>query len=251
MITGKSLLEIACHCCNVDKTVIAGRGTFSFSVIPVTAGQGIISDFSAIVCSILQFSGFKAEVTEKSDAAGLVEAFGGGADGIMMADDYQFVGVNLYTRSVADNSRVTGSVFSAALDLMAGGVQEKEVLVLGCGAVGEAAADNLLGFGARVVLHDINIAAAEEVKEKLVGKGVVSIADSIRNPAVKYRYILEATPVKNSIPDELLSVDSCIAAPGVPLGISARGCEILNNRFIHDKLELGVTAMAVSLLSTI
>lgn len=247
--TGRSLLGIACLSCNVRESIIMNRvNSFSFQVVPITTGQGIISNFSAVVCSILQFLGFKAEVAEDSDITGLASAFRKGADGIMMADDHRFVGINLRTNSVTDNSEATGRIFSAALDLMAGGIKGNKVLVLGCGPVGEAAAQSLLAFGARVILHDINIIAAGNVKEKLTDYGDITIVESIENSVVNYQYILEATPATNSIPDELLSDNSCVVAPGVPLGLSSKGCEILNNRLVHDKLELGVAAMAVSLL---
>ncbi len=228
----------------------ARASSFSFHVIPVTTGQGIISGFSETVCSILQFLGFKAEVTEDSDLTGLASAFKKGANGIMMADDHRFAGINLHTRSVADNSEATGSIYSAALDLMAGGIKGSKILVLGCGPVGESAVRSLLAFGARVVLYDIDVAAAGDVKEKLADQGDITIAESIQNSAAKYQYILEATPATNSIPDDLLSNNSYVVAPGVPLGLSSKGCEILDNRLIHDKLELGVAAMAVSLLSS-
>jgi len=251
LITGRGLLGIASHCCNVSERLVGERAsTFSIHIIPITAGQGIISNFSATVCSILQFLGFKAEVTAESDTAGLANAFKNGAEGIMMADDHQFVGINLHTRSVVDNSEATGRVFSAALDLMAGGIQQDKVLVLGCGPVGEAAARSLLGFGARVILYDTHITASETVKGKLADYGDITITDSIQNSTMKYQHILEATPAANSIPDKLLSDVSCVAAPGVPLGVSSKGCKILKNRLIHDKLELGIAAMAISLLNS-
>jgi len=251
LFTGRGLLGIASHSCNVDEAIMEQRAaTFSFHIIPITTGQGIISNFSTTVCSILQFLGFKAEVAEESDITGLANSYKKAVDGIMMADDRLFIGLNLHTRSVVNNSGATGRVFSAALDLMTGGLGGSRVLVLGCGPVGEAAAQNLLTLGARVVLYDINIAAAENIKEKFAEYGDITVTDSLHNSTARYKYIFEATPTTNSIPDELLSGDSYVVAPGVPLGLSAKGCEILNNRYIHDKLELGVAAMAVSLLNS-
>ncbi len=100
------------------------------NVVPVTAGLVIISNFSTTVCVILQFLGFKAEITRETDAAGVALAFENGADAIMMADDLRFTGLNLKTQSVIDNSLATGRVFSAALDLMAGGLRAQEALVI-------------------------------------------------------------------------------------------------------------------------
>jgi pyrrolysine biosynthesis protein PylD len=250
--TGKGLLGIACHSYNVEEAVIHDRAkSFSFHVVPVTAGQGIISNFSETVCAILRFLGFTAEVTEKSDARGIALAFEMEADALFMADDHRFVGLNLHTRSVVDNSQATGRIYSAALDLMADGIKEHDVLVLGCGPVGEAAACKLLSLGGRIILHDLDILTAQKTQAKLSNLSApdnISVTENINNSTVTYRYIVDATPAENVIPNTLLSEDTYIAAPGVPLGISSKGCNIMKNHLIHDKLELGVAAMAISIL---
>ena len=248
--TGKGLLGIACHCCKVDEATLKGRATgYSIHVVPVTAGQGIIGDFSETVCSILQFLGFTAEVTAKNDITGLSEAFEKDADAIFVADDHRFVALDLHTRIVVDNSRATGSVYSAALDLMTGGVQNKDVLVLGCGPVGEAATRSLLALGARVGLHDCSTTAALSLIKNIKERATLVIEENLSKALSKYRYIVDATPAGELIPDDLIADDTFISAPGVPLGVSDKGRLLLKNRLIHDKLELGVAAMAVSLLS--
>ena len=246
MKTGQTLLGIACHSYNVEEAVIIDRAkSFSFHVVPVTAGQGIIRNFSQTVCTILQFLGFTAEVTEKSDVTGIALAFEKGADAVFIADDLRFIGINLHTRSVVDNAQATGDIYSAALDLMADGIKGRDVLVLGCGPVGEAAACKLLSMGGRITLHDLDKLAAQDTKDKLSGLGNISVTESITDSDTTYLYIVDATPADNALPDKLLSGDTYVAAPGVPLGISAKGCDITKNRLIHDKLELGVAAMAV------
>lgn len=45
-----------------------------------------------------------------------------------LADDNRFVAISLITRKVLDNSQATGRFFAAALDLMAGGIMNREVL---------------------------------------------------------------------------------------------------------------------------
>ena len=221
-------------------------------MVPVNAGQGVISNFSETVCAILRFLGFTAEVAQKSDTAGIALAFEMGADAIFMADDHQFVGLNLQTRSVVDNSEATGRIYSTALDLMAGGIKGRDILVLGCGPVGEAAARKLLSAGARVILHDLNMVTSQRTKtklSKLSDPGNISVAESINNSIGTYGYIVDSTPTENAVPNKLLSENTYVVAPGVPLGISSKGCDILKNHLIHDKLELGVAAMAVSILS--
>jgi len=220
----------------------------SFHVVPTTAGQGIISDFSETVCAIFQFLGIAAEVTAKYDTEGIALAFERGADAIFMADDHRFVGLNLHSRSVVDNAEATGRVYSGALDLMAGGLQDRDVLVLGCGPVGAAATHSLLSFGARVVLHDLSYPAALSVLKRFKGKSNIAIEQDLLKALTKYRFVVDATPSGKIIPDDRISGDSFVAAPGVPLGISKKGRMLLKHHLIHDKLELGVTAMAVSLL---
>jgi len=248
--TGRNLLGIACYSCNVEDAAIVGlMKSFSFHVVPITAGQGIISDFSKTVCAVLRFLGCKAEVTTQNDAAGIAEAFEQRSDAIFMADDRKFIGLNLRTRSVIDNTEATGAIFGAALDLMTGGLKGHDVLVLGCGPVGEAVASKLLSFGARVILHDINMRTAQKIKTKLSVMGNISVVKTIYGPGKVCQFIVDATPEKNAIMNNMLSENTYIAAPGVPLGVSEKSYTLLGNRIIHDKLELGVSAMAVSLLN--
>jgi pyrrolysine biosynthesis protein PylD len=247
--TGRTLLGIACHGYGVSETEIREKAkSFYCEVIPITAGQGIIGDFSATVCAILQFLGFPTKVPKQSDTSGIALAFEEKANAIFMADDNRFVGINLRTGSVADNSEATGRVYSAALDLIAGGLKDRDVLVLGCGSVGAAAARGLLSFGAKVALHDQFYPAASSLHKKLPGKQEIVIETQLSRGIGNYRYIVDATPADRIIPDNQITEDIFLAAPGVPLGISDKGCKLLNNRLIHDKLELGVAAMAVSLL---
>lgn len=252
--TGQSLLGIACHAYGKEESRIRHRikdRVFCIHVVPVTAGQGIITDFSKTVTAILQFLGFNARVSDLPDASGVALAFETKADAIMMADDNRFVGINLNTRFVADNSQATGRVFAAALDLMAKGIKGHKTLVLGCGPVGEAAAITLLSSGARVALCDTHLSAASVLKERLLaypGGNKIVIEEDINTALLRYHYILEATPSANTLPDELISEIMGIAAPGVPLGVSKKGCRILENCLVHDKLELGVAGMAISLL---
>ena len=246
--TGRSLLGIACHAYGKDEVQIRHRiESFSIVAVPVTAGQGIITQFSETVTAILQFLGFNAMVSDKTDTSGVALAFDNKADAIMLADDHRFVGLNLKTRAVADNSEATGRVFASVLDLMAKGIKGCEVLVLGCGAVGEAAAGTLLSLGARVALYDIDLSAARLVKERLSVTNIV-IETNMHTALLNHKYVLEATPGADIIPDRLIRDHMVIAAPGVPLGISKKGCQILKGRLIHDKLELGVAGMAISLV---
>ena len=250
--TGKNLLGIAAHTWGVfEKDLKHTINAFCIHVIPVTAGQGVINDFSETVCAILKFLGFQAKVSVFSDVSGLASAYENKADAVMLADDRRFVGINLHTCAVADNSEVTGRVFASALDLMTGGIRERSVLVIGCGPVGAAGAEWLLRLGAGVALYDIRPGAAAMLREKLINNrntGHVHVLDDINMKFNRFSCIFEATPADNTIPDEWVSDQLIVTAPGVPLGVSDKGRIKLENRLIHDKLELGVAAMAVSLV---
>ena len=143
--TGRTLAGIACHACGMEEGVFHQRvKDRQICVVPVTAGLGIISRFSDTVAEILTFLGCRAAVAEQTDVSGIARAFESGFDAVMMADDHRFVAVDLHTRQVIDNAGATGRGFAAALDLMAGGVRGRDVLVLGCGPVGTAGAGFLV-----------------------------------------------------------------------------------------------------------
>jgi pyrrolysine biosynthesis protein PylD len=100
-------------------------------------------------------------------------------------------------------------------------------------------------------LYDIYFETALSLKEKLSCHFDVSrikVVEDFASALSKIPYILEATPSKKTIPDDLIFNNMLVSAPGVPLGISREGCKILENHLVHDKLELGVAAMAVNLV---
>ncbi|MDM8537549.1 3-methylornithyl-N6-L-lysine dehydrogenase PylD [Desulfobacterales bacterium HSG17] len=251
-ITGSSILEIACHAWDVEKETIQNKiKSFSIHVIPITSGQGMITDFSQTVCDILNYLGFNAKVSKTSDISGLASAFENMAGAVMTADDDRFIGINLDTRQLADNSEATGRVFAAALDLIAGGIKNKPALVMGCGPVGKAGAEKLLERGADIALYDLDLKATERLGNKLkkgFKKQEIKIIRDFPNRNSSYSFILDATPSHNTIPDRLITNTLKLASPGVPLGVSEKGFDLLKNRLIHDKLELGVASMAVKML---
>lgn len=250
--TGKSMLGIAVHSWGEDEACIFEKlKKLKVDVIPVTAGRGVITDFSSTVAAILSFLGCDARVSEEFDASGLAAAYELETDAVMLADDLRFVGINLHTRRVVDNSFVTGRVFAAALDLMAGGLYEKPVLVMGCGPVGTAGAGALVEAGAMPVLYDTDTTVAQNLRQTLIkqsGRENIFVLDTLAKGFSDYSYVLEATPSAESIPDELISDRLRVAAPGVPLGVSQKGAGMLGAGLVHDKLELGVAAMAAGLV---
>ena len=250
--TGKGLLGIACHAWNLDETQAAqALARLETRVVPVTAGEGIITDFSATVAGILNFLGIPARVAPRPDVQGLARAYSQKAQALFMADDFQFIGVNLATGRVADNSFNTGKIYAAALDLMAGKICDKPALVMGCGPVGHAAAHELAARGARVFLHDIDPTPARELAQDLKSNYPVDATPTtdLARALEQAPYIIEATPAADTLPPEMLSHTRAVAAPGVPRGAGAQARALLAPHWLHDKLELGVAAMAVHLIA--
>ena len=159
--------------------------SFHVQVIPITTGQGIISQFAETIAAILSFLGFSARVSRQPDIAGITQAYQERADEIFMSDDTAFVAINLRNRKVVDNNEATGRVYGTALSLLAGGIRDKEGLIIGCGPVGNSAAELLLSYVGKLTLYDSNPAASENLREKLTsreqfGRGVkVRVATSI------------------------------------------------------------------------
>ena len=249
--TGRPLLGIACHAWGIDVELVKHRlADKQITVVPVTAGLGIITRFSDTVAAILTFLGCRAGVAHQTDAAGLAQALESGSDAVMMADDRRFVAIDLHTRQVTDNAAATGRGFAAALDLMAGGIRGREVLVLGCGPVGAAGAGFLASKGARVVLLDTDRQAAVQVKHAVADQyrtADITIEQDLETALARCPFILEATPCPDTITGNLVSQDMRIAAPGVPPGVSSDAAAVLGPHLVHDTLEIGVAVMAVSL----
>lgn len=217
--TGMSLRGIACCCCGITEASLINRAaSVTLAVVPITAGEGIITGFSDTVCAILLHLGFMATVTSDTDTTGFSKAIEDGAYGIFMSDDHRFIAYNTQKRMIVDNAEATGRAFATALNLMAeGSIQGKDVVVLGCGPVGRAAAQKLLELQANVSVFD----TARE-KAGFLKNSTAPISESItilnsRDALKSYRYILDATPAADAIPDEYLTDKTFVSAPGYPL----------------------------------
>ena len=219
----------------------------SVAVVPLTSGDGVISGFAPAVAAILAHLGFDAFVASRTDAAGLSEACEQGADMVFMADDHCFSAINLATRRVADNSAATGRGFAVALDLMAGGLSDKPVLVLGCGPVGASAARQLTALGARVGLFDIVAVKARRLAANLAccSQQQVAAIDNFDHAVANYDLILDATPAADVVMKVHVTPRTMIAAPGVPCGLHLDALPMLDGRLIHDPLHIGVATMAI------
>lgn len=203
---GMTLSEAACFALNV-LSVPSPKKT---AVIPVTSGLGVIDTFSESVCAILRHIGADAFVTEKTDVAGIQEAYLAGAEIMFLADDDVCAAFATNNNITSDNGYATGAAFAAALKSAMS--EEDIVLVLGAGPVGKAAAN----FRNITVLYE---------------KPILS----------EYSSILDATPNGSWIQSNDISDNTIISAPGMPLSLSPGA--IKKAKLIHNPLELGIITM--------
>ncbi len=245
--TGGGLADIASHALGMQP-MASGRllkDTVA-AVIPVSYGEGLIPGFSEAVQGILEFLGCTAFVTEQGNIMGLGEAIERKATLLFLSDDDDFVAMNLATGRTSHNSEATGRGYGAALDLMAGGVDEREVLIIGAGPVGQAAARYLDARGGRVTVYDHDYDRARSLVERIPGgRQAPDLATALQRCSL----IVEATPSADVLTRKDLTSRTMIAAPGVPLGVDVEGQAFLGRRLIHDALEIGVATMLYTALA--
>lgn len=243
---GRGLAGIAAHSLGKVPEDFAGvRQSVSVGIVPIAYGQGIINGFSETVKAIISFLGFSAFVTTEPNLGGLAEAISAGAKIIFLADDDKFVALNVASGKVSDNGEATGRGYAAALELMAGKIKGNKVLIIGAGPVGYGAACYLAAQGAKVFVHDCDVSKIAQLKQLVpaiqAAKPEAALADC--------NLVLEATPAQNTITKQYITVDSCVAAPGIPLGLNPECRELLADKLIHDVLEIGVATMLFTVVS--
>lgn len=244
--TGKGLDGIAAY--SLGKTpaeFAAACRTVTVGVVPITYGQGIITGFSETVRDIIAFLGYSTFVTTENNLGGLTEAAERGAKVIFLADDEKFIALNIASGKVCDNGEATGRGYAAALELMAGGVQGNMVMVIGAGPVGCGAACYLAARGAEVFAHDHDEAKIGVLRQLIPTLQVVAPDKDL--PFCNL--VIEATPAENTITKQYITADTCVAAPGIPLGLNQDCRALLADKLIHDVLEIGVATMLYSVLT--
>ncbi|TYQ12757.1 UNVERIFIED_CONTAM: pyrrolysine biosynthesis protein PylD [Acetivibrio alkalicellulosi] len=209
---------------------------YKVAVIPVTSGMGIINGFCETVSDILKHIRANVFVTEKTDVGGIQEAFEKNADIIFMSDDDTCAAFSLNGKVYSDNGYVTGVAFAAALEIMME-KEGEEVLILGAGPVGIAAAQYFSQIGAIPVICDLQEDKARDVASKIKN---AKVEKSLKN-LNKYTYILDASTSGDFIKEEDIKETTIISAPGIPLGAAK---EIRDKVFIfHNPLEIGIMTM--------
>jgi pyrrolysine biosynthesis protein PylD len=242
--TGSTLKELAVEAAgagaaNVNPLLV------KVAVVPITAGLGTIAGFTEAIFAIAVHLGFKALITVQSDVGGLVEAYRNKADIAIMADDNCYVAINLKTGSVAENDQATARGYTKALQKMAGGLHLKEVLLIGAGPVGINAAEAIVEAGARLVVFDINREKEKCLAASIIKKYGVPVASGLEleQALAGKPLIFDASPADKIIKADLISEETLVAAPGLPLGLEPEACQKVKNRLIHDPLQIGTAVM--------
>jgi pyrrolysine biosynthesis protein PylD len=246
--TGCTLRGVACHTFGIPEKVLQSiAASVEIGIIPFQSGQGIIEGFSQTLESIVKHLGFKVFITANSDAAGIAEAVERNAEVIMMADDQRFIALNIKSNRMSDNAAATAKGYVAGLDLMAGGLEGQNVLVIGCGPVGQSAALAVLHRNAEVSVFDINPTHSYKLSRDIYKamRKKINVETDLNMALQRYHLLVEATNASGTIEAQYIRPDTHVAAPGIPLGLTTKAVEKISPRLLHDPLQIGVAVMAV------
>lgn len=246
--TGYALRGLACLAAGVQEDEIISRlKNACIAVIPITVGEGVIAGFCDAVSGIVSHLGFKSLITQATDVAGLAEAIERKADIIMLADDHQFIALNAATRQLIENAAATGKGYVTAMHLMAGDLNKKNVLVIGCGPVGRSATEELAAMQANVSIYDINSARSIDLSEALKNapNANVQIIKDLDRALQNHKFIIDASPATDIIQARHITPDTYISAPGVPIGLDQDALLKIGSRLLHDPLQIGVATMTM------
>lgn len=249
--TGRDLAGLALDAAGlpVNEVHRGGLAALQMAVVPISSGLGLIGGFAQSVAAILAYLGCRSFVTQATDVAGMAEAVARGPAAIFMSDDRDFFALDPAHRTTVHNTPATARGFAAGLAGMADGLEEKKVLLLGCGPVGRAAAEALLRRGAHLIIGDRNRKRQAALIEALRsgGRPQTCIDPMEVAHANTADLIFDATNTGDHIDVEMIGDTSLVAAPGMPCGVTAAARRVLGNRLLHDPLQIGVATMAAQL----
>lgn len=213
------------------------------AVVPMSCGKGIINGFTDTVSAIADHIGFKSFVTRGANASGLAEAYQSGAEIIMMADDDEFIAINVKSNQLTNNTVCTALGYVEALRMAEGSLWGKDVAVIGVGRVGCESISLLNSYGVRVHIFDKDVRRCEEISSLYTD---VVMHDSISSALGSCRLVINSSPA--AIREEWLQSGSTVSWPGMPFNFLASE-DYCSHTIIHDPLELGVAVMVATAYS--
>jgi pyrrolysine biosynthesis protein PylD len=210
----------------------------------MSSGEGVIPGFSACVVATLLHLGCDAWMTTQPDVRGIQAAVAQGATVLFLADDHRFIALDLTKACSVDDDAATAEGYVTALEAAAGGLEGRDVLLLGLGPVGRAAARRLASRGATLLVVETDedrVATAHEV-------GLEFETTDLAEGLARCDLIFDATPAAGIIDAGDVRPETVAAVPGMPSAFTEAAQEALGARHIHEPLAIGVAVMAARAL---
>ncbi len=177
---------------------------------------------------------------------GLQEAADRGDGIIFIADDHRFIALNIRTGVCIDDDPATADGYVTALAAAAGGLEGREVLLLGLGPVGRCAGARLAALGARVLAVEPDAGSVERAR----ADGLIFERIDLDEGLTRCDLLFDATPAADLIDVHHLREGLIAAVPGVPSAFTPAAQAALGARHIHEPLAVGVAVMAARALAT-
>lgn len=234
-VTGTRLTDICKELYGKD------LGSKKVGIIPITAGNGIISNFTSSLLFIAQRLGLEGFITQHTDVAGYYEAIRDGADILLMADDHLFIAHNLRNGKLVTNHEATGIIYSEIASRFKDAASS-EILVIGLGRVGYAGAKHLTEKGFNVYACDPNRDFLDKAAYEL------GIKEYCKEDRKKFSMVFEATPNANTITEGMIAERCLVSTPGIPCGLPQEVGRKYRVDLVMEPLFIGVTSMLYSVI---
>jgi pyrrolysine biosynthesis protein PylD len=116
--------------------------------------------------------------------------------------------------------------------------------------VGKSAAFALVELGAHVSVYDVDLSRSKELagRVKEILESEIDIEVNLDDALRRHRIYFDASPSPGFIHSELITPETFIAAPGLPLGVTLEGQHKIRDRLLHDPLQIGVATMLMDAL---
>ena len=246
---GYGLLSIAAYSAEISEELLREKSKHEkVFIIQVTSGLGVIGHFAESVRAIIAGLGFDAYVTNKNDIAGLYEAALRGGDIVFLADDNEFIALNIKTGNAVNNDLATAKGFFGAFcilyDKLNGEMgnqtcdnQLLKLVLVGFGTVGSIIAELLEENGFEFDLLEKSFKKKDEAKNK-----GINLLES-ESDLVNYDIIFDASCEGGFINKEMIKDGAWFIGPGVPISLDNETAETMKDRIVHDYLPIGVATM--------
>ena len=215
------------------------------AAVPIETGEGVIPGFCVCVVATLLHLGCNAWTTTQPDVRGIQAAVAAGAGVLFLADDHRFIALNVTKGFSVDDDAATADGYVTALEAAAGGLEGRDVLVIGLGPVGRAAVRRLAARGATPLVVDPDAERIEAARDVGLEFDTVSLPDGLVRCD---DLIFDASPAAGIIDAGAIRPGTIAAVPGMPSAFTPAAQEALGVRHIHEPLAIGVAVMAARAL---